>query len=675
MYSRFIPALALLLFCSAAASAQWQPPEGYVLVDDMVLPTWAIGAESAYQGTPWTGGNVYYEFDGNVSTTNRTRTLNAMAEIEAIANVDFIERTTQFNYIHIQSSSGNNSFVGMIGGGQTLNMVSWSFKYVICHELFHALGFMHEQSRPDRNTYVTINFANIQSGASGNFSQNSGTTVGAYDFASIMHYDNYDFSSNGQPTISANPGYTQFTNQMGNRSYMTVLDGQGIAARYGQPPAPTITNVTPDTFSIGSGTSSITVTGTRFHDGPSGSLGVQGSRVLWNGSPLTTNYLNPTQLSATVPSSLLTSLTCADVTVENPSPGGGASTPFVVSVGQNCSNLPQWQLNSGWLGATFDGAALTSPYGPPVIVNKGFSEPTGLAFTSIFGSTTIWDALISTRPVVAANNGGAATPIANQKVNIDLTDPNLVFFAGLQVPTWPTWPTSFTLNFNAPPFPITISVQAGIVSAFSADGIFLSQAAQLEVNGNFCGNATPFLLGDDDSVLQTHGFPMSFYGSTWTNVYVGSNGYLTFGQPDTGFTESLVNLWGGPPRIAGLWDDLSPNQAGTVSWYTDGAASFAVCYDAVTNYNQGNTNTFSIAFTQAGNVGSIAMDYGQVDTTQAMVALAPGGNLGFFQALDVTGPQVPLTQQVVYELFSSGTDLSNATVTWTLASGYPATLN
>lgn len=36
------------------------------------------------------------------------------------------------------------------------------------HEMLHAAGFMHEQNRPDRDKYVTVNYNNIQSGENAN---------------------------------------------------------------------------------------------------------------------------------------------------------------------------------------------------------------------------------------------------------------------------------------------------------------------------------------------------------------------------------------------------------------------------------------------------------------------------------------------------------------------------
>lgn len=49
------------------------------------------------------------------------------------------------------------------GGGHCI----WSD--TIQHEMMHALGFQHEQSRPDRNDYVDIVLSNVQSGHEHNF--------------------------------------------------------------------------------------------------------------------------------------------------------------------------------------------------------------------------------------------------------------------------------------------------------------------------------------------------------------------------------------------------------------------------------------------------------------------------------------------------------------------------
>ncbi|MEO5711622.1 MAG: M12 family metallopeptidase [Nocardioidaceae bacterium] len=56
------------------------------------------------------------------------------------------------------------------------------------HEIGHTVGMWHEQSRQDRDAFVTIHWANIQTGLEHNFNQHvsDGDNVGNYDYGSIM---------------------------------------------------------------------------------------------------------------------------------------------------------------------------------------------------------------------------------------------------------------------------------------------------------------------------------------------------------------------------------------------------------------------------------------------------------------------------------------------------------
>jgi len=75
------------------------------------------------------------------------------------------------------------------------------------HEIGHALGLFHEQSRHDRDSFVTINWGNIEDGQADQFDKyDTGLDIGAYDFDSVMHYDSLAFSKNGLPTITRKDG-------------------------------------------------------------------------------------------------------------------------------------------------------------------------------------------------------------------------------------------------------------------------------------------------------------------------------------------------------------------------------------------------------------------------------------------------------------------------------------
>ncbi|XP_042596209.1 meprin A subunit beta-like [Cyprinus carpio] len=120
------------------------------------------------------------------------------------------------------------SYVGRTSPrGQTLSIGDGcGVKAIVEHEFLHALGFWHEQSRYDRDDYVTINFENIITGYGSNFnrySENFTTTQGTpYDYYSVMHYDKNAFSNgNGSTIITKRP---EFQDVIGQRLDMSEYD-------------------------------------------------------------------------------------------------------------------------------------------------------------------------------------------------------------------------------------------------------------------------------------------------------------------------------------------------------------------------------------------------------------------------------------------------------------------
>jgi hypothetical protein len=215
--------------------------DGFVLLEgDILVPEGFDDGDplrGTYANNLWPGGVVPYQFDANVSAGDQAAMLAAMAEWEVRASVDFRPRAGESSYVHIFSGTGNWSYVGRVGGRQDLSIYNWNYRFIMAHELAHALGVWHEQSRPDRGSYVQINYQNIsQTACSGSCSHNfdiRGTAHGPYDFDSVMHYGQYAFSSNGLPTITVLPPNEQWQPLMGHVSHLSVGDAALMVSLYG----------------------------------------------------------------------------------------------------------------------------------------------------------------------------------------------------------------------------------------------------------------------------------------------------------------------------------------------------------------------------------------------------------------------------------------------------------
>lgn len=94
------------------------------------------------------------------------------------------------DYISIENgSSGCWSSVGRTGGKQVVNLQSPGCLNkigTVIHELLHAVGFLHEQNREERDGFVVIKKNNIRQGYEINFNKaKSGETSGygvGYDY-------------------------------------------------------------------------------------------------------------------------------------------------------------------------------------------------------------------------------------------------------------------------------------------------------------------------------------------------------------------------------------------------------------------------------------------------------------------------------------------------------------
>ena len=136
----------------------------------------------------WTNGIVPFTIDP--ALPNQSRVTDALAHIQARTNLVFVPRTTQANFITYRNGGGCSSQVGMRGGQQIVTLGDGCSLGNAIHETCHSLGLWHEQSREDRNNFVTINIANVTPAALHNFDQQitDGDDIGAYDYGSIMHY-------------------------------------------------------------------------------------------------------------------------------------------------------------------------------------------------------------------------------------------------------------------------------------------------------------------------------------------------------------------------------------------------------------------------------------------------------------------------------------------------------
>lgn len=172
----------------------------------------ATGFIEAPKVASWPGGEIPYSFDPRFRNPERVQ--RVLEYFNTTTPIRFVPLTNQKDSIVFAPGDVPLclSYVGRIGGHQPVYLDDRCFEKEITHELMHVLGFVHEQSRPDRDQFVRVVWDKIQPNKQSQYEIVPDNLAKPFrgrpfDYQSVMIYDPTDFAKvRGDVTLESISG-------------------------------------------------------------------------------------------------------------------------------------------------------------------------------------------------------------------------------------------------------------------------------------------------------------------------------------------------------------------------------------------------------------------------------------------------------------------------------------
>ncbi|KAI4895043.1 hypothetical protein NFI96_016161 [Prochilodus magdalenae] len=209
-----------------------------------------------------------------------------------------------------------------------------------------------------------------------------------------------------------------------------------------------------------------------------------------------------------------------------------------------------------------------------------------------------------------------------------------------------TWMAGYRTMDNAHSFSIPVESTADLSSttnvgipgrwALRVDGAVSASPPLFYPFGSGAGDTVNPKSDDGSSPAISLQNPFSFFGHSYSQLYVNNNGYLTFDHPSSSYIPAQFNANSGGDIIAPFWTDIDNRGTGVISYnqYTTGSVLsratqdvkqhypgvnftaswvFVATWDKVGYYSYSGTETsFQVVLISGANFSFVLMNYGDI---------------------------------------------------------------